>query len=434
MASSLKALTAGNTSSARRRVSVLAPAPLPRWPFTAMLALYPLWWALGFGTMAWIPLALCMAVLLIRRGNIRVPRGFGLWLLFMVLMLVSVIGIDSTGRFIGFVYRAMLYIAVTVVFIYVYNARERLTTRYALGVVTLFWLYAVLGGFAGVYFPTFSFHTPLGYVLPEGLKANEVVREMIEPRLTQYDPEGWFDLDPRPSAPFLYTNQWGNVYSLTLPMVIAYLASIPRTLKYWLVALAVLVSFVPAILTLNRGMFLGLGVAALYLLIRFLLAGRVRETLLLCAVGIVLAVAAVAMDLVDRVSSRVETSSSTEDRADLYEETITRTLQSPLFGYGAPRPSLTEGVPSVGTQGHLWMVMFSHGFPALVCFVLALVWLVIATLRTRDTTMLIMHTVQLVILVEIFYYGVLPNGLILSFTAAALALRGQPPNIRALHR
>lgn len=399
-------------------------APLPRWPFTAMLALYPLWWVLGLGTMAWIPLACCMLVLLVRRGGVRAPRGFGLWLLFILLMLASVIGIDSSGRLIGFIYRALLYLTVTGVFLYVYNAREHLTRRYALGVITLFWLYAVIGGFAGVFAPTFSFHTPLGAVLPQSIASNEVVQEMIAPRLTQYDPEGWFDLEPRPSAPFLYTNQWGNVYSITLPLVIAYLASIPRTLKFWLVTAAIPLSFVPAILTLNRGMFLGLGVAALYLLLRFLLAGRMRETIALCAIGALLIIAAVALDLVDRVTSRVETSSSTEDRADLYGETISRTLESPLFGYGAPRPSLTEGVPSVGTQGHVWMVMFSHGLPALVCFMLALIWLFVASMRARDTTSLILHTVQLVILVEVVYYGVLPNGLILTFAAAALALRG----------
>ena len=37
--------------------------------------------------------------------------------------------------------------------------------------------------------------------------------------------------------------------------------------------------------------------------------------------------------------------------------------------------------------------------------------------------MLILNTVQLVILVEVFFYGVLPNGLILTFPAAALAIR-----------
>ena len=397
--------------------------PLPRWPFTAMLALFPVWWVLGVAEMAWIPLAGLMVVLMARRGGITVPRGFAVWLLFLVLMCASVIGIDTSGRMIGFVYRVLLYLTITVVFVYVYNAREQLTMRYMLGVFTLFWLWAVIGGFAGIFFPEFSFRTPLAYVLPQGLQSNELIGEMVVRRLTQYNPDSWLALDPRPSAPFLYTNGWGNVYSITLPMVIGYLTLIPRGRRFWMLIVAIPLSLIPAFLTLNRGMFIGLGVAALYLFLRFALAGRLRQVVLLGLLGAVTVVAAMMLDVVERLDERVGTSSSTEDRANLYEETFTRTLQSPLFGYGAPRPSYTEGAPSAGTQGHLWMVMFSHGFPALICFMAALAWMFLATWRVRSTATLILHTVLLVIFVEVFFYGVLPDGLILTFPAAALLLR-----------
>lgn len=398
-------------------------AELPRWPFSAMFALYPLWWTLGFGGTIWIPLAACMLVLMTRRGGILVPRGVGIWFVFLALMCISVTGIDSPDRLIGFTYRALQYISITIVFVYVYNARERLTLRYVLGIMTLFWVFAVVGGFASVFFPLFSFQTPLGYVLPKGLQANEVVGEMVVRRLTQHNPDSWFALDPRPSAPFLYTNQWGNVYSLTLPMVLAYLQQLRRGPRFWLVVLAVLLSFVPALLTLNRGMFIGLGVAACYLLVRFAASGHLRSVMLILGVGATALLAGSLLNVDSKLDERVETSSSTDDRAQLYRETIDRTLESPFFGYGAPRPSITEGLPSVGTQGHVWTVMFSYGIPALVIFLLALVWLVLATRRVQDTTGLLLHTVQVVLLVEVFYYGVLPNGLILTFPAAALILR-----------
>ncbi len=396
---------------------------LPRWPFTAMLALFPLWWALGLGQMAWIPLAGCMVVLMVRRGGIEIPRGFALWLLFFVLMCASIVGVDTSGRLIGFVYRALLYATVTVVFVYVYNARESLTLRYVLGVFSLFWLWAVIGGFAGIFAPEFSFRTPLAYVLPQGLQANELVGEMVVRRLTQYNPDSWLALDPRPSAPFLYTNGWGNVYSITLPLVVAYMTLIRRGRRFWALMAAIPLSLIPAFLTLNRGMFIGLFVAAAYLFFRFVLAGKVREVLTLGIIGVIAGIAAVLLDVGSKLQGRVETSSSTEDRANLYEETFTRTLQSPLFGYGAPRPSFTEGAPSAGTQGHVWMVMFSHGFPALLCFLGALAWLFFATWRGRSTAMLVLNAVQLVILVEVFFYGVLPDGLILTLPAAALVIR-----------
>lgn len=405
-------------------------AALPRWPLTAMIVWFPLWWVLGVAEMAWIPLAGCMLVLMIRRGGIRAPRGFGIWLLFLVLMLVSVIGIDTSGRLVGFVYRAMLYLVVTLVFVYVYNARERLTMRYVLGVFTAFWVYTWLGGYAGVFFPEFSFRSPLGYILPPSLLQNELIDEMAVRRTAQYNPDGWLELAPRPSAPFLYTNAWGNVYSVTLPIAIAYLDVVRRGWRFWCVLIAVPVSLVPAILSLNRGMFIGLVVAGAYCFVRFIMAGRTREVLSLGALGLLGVGLAVGLDLFSRLSDRVEVSASTTTRSTLYEETWVRTLDSPFFGYGAPRPSYTSP-PAVGTQGHVWMVMFSHGLPALLCFMLALVWLVVATARWQGPVVLVLHTVQLVTLVESTYYGLLPNGLIVSFAVAALALRERDDGERA---
>lgn len=397
-------------------------AVLPRWPLSAMIVWFPLWWALGIADMAWIPLAACMVVLMVRRGGIRAPRGFGIWLLFLLLMIASVIGIDTTGRMIGFVYRALLYLVVTVVFLYIYNARERLSLRYVLGLLTLLWVYTWIGGYAGVFFPEFSFKSPLAYVLPQSMLSNEAIGEMAIRRTAQYKADGWLDLEPRPSAPFLYTNAWGNVYSLTLPIAVAYLREIRRGWRFWFVLVGIPVSLVPAFLSLNRGMFIGLGIAGAYLLLRFVLAGRTREVVALGLLGMLAAGFALSLDVLSRLTDRIETSGSTTTRSMIYEETWTRTLQSPLFGYGAPRPSYVAE-PSVGTQGHVWLVIFSHGLPALACFLLALGWLVWATARWRGSTMLVLHTVQLVILVECFYYGLLPNGLIVSFMAAALVFR-----------
>lgn len=418
----------GPAAAALRRSAL---PDLPRWPLTAMLAAFPLWWVLGAAEMMWLPLAGAMVVLMARRGGIRVPRGFGLWLLFLVLMLVSVIGIDTSGRLIGFVYRALQYLTVTVVFVYVYNARRTITIDDVLRLLTLFWLYVVAGGWLGVIAPEFAFRTPLGYVLPGALQANELVGEMVVRRATQWNPEAWTLLDPRPSAPFLYTNGWGNAYSLLLPPVLARLARMPRDFRFVLLLAAVPVSFVPAFLTLNRGMFIGLGVAAVYGGLRLLAAGRWRAVLALttaCAAGLV---AASAMDVWSRLLGRVESSSSTEDRANLYDETLQRTLMSPLFGYGAPRPSWTEGAPSAGTQGHIWMVMFSHGLPAAALFLGALAWLAAATWRARTPAALAVHVIQVVLLVEVFYYGVLPHGLLLVMLTAAAVLpapdTGTPP-------
>lgn len=405
--------------TARSRVG----GELPRWPFSAMFVLFPIWWVLGPGDMAWIPFGAIMALYLWQRGGIEVPRSFALWLAFLLLMSVSVIGIDSPGRLIGFVYRAAQYATFTTVFVYVYNARERLSMRYVLGVLTVFWGWTVLGGYASIAFPLFSFDTLLSYVLPQGLLSNELVGEMATRRLTQYEPGGWLDLDPRPSAPFLYTNAWGNVYSMLLPVAFCYLRMVSGTRRFMLLLVAIPLSLVPAFLTLNRGMFLGMGVALAFIAMMALLGSQRRLFVALLAVLVLVAGGAVAFDVDGRVEHRTEASATTENRANLYEETFERTLDSPLFGYGAPRPSDVEGVPSVGTQGQVWTVMFSHGFPALIFFLAWLGWTFLATLQTRDPLRIALTSVLLVILVEAAYYGVATNGLILSMTVAALLMR-----------
>ncbi|TFC89107.1 hypothetical protein E3T24_01550 [Cryobacterium sp. TmT2-59] len=396
---------------------------LPRWPLTAMFVLFPIWWLLGPGEAMWIALAAVMLLLLLRHGEIRAPRGLGIWLLFLLWMGCSVIGIDSGGRLLGFVYRALLYVTVTVVFLYVYNARATLTARYVLGVLTVFWLIVVAGGYLGVFWPLFSIDTPLGMVLPSSLSSNDLIREMVVRRVTQYSPDAWAPIDPRPSAPFLYTNGWGNAYSALSPMVVAYLVMVRRERRFWWLLPLIPLSFVPAFLTLNRGMFLGLALALAYVLLRCVLSGNVRAIAALAGLSLVAAGAWAALPVADRLDHRVEVSSSTEDRADLYVEAFTRTLEQPVFGYGAPRPSETPGAPSVGTQGQFWMVMFSHGFPGAALFMGWLAWAFFRSVRERDPAGLACNTVILVTLVESLYYGIMTTGLMVAMLAAAVALR-----------
>ena len=399
---------------------------LPRWPFASIFVLFPLWWLLGPGEAVWIVLAAVMAFYLLRHGRIEVPRGFGIWLLFLVWMTCSVVGIDTGGRLIGFLYRALLYVTVTVAFVYVYNARKNLTVRYVAGVLTVFWLIVVAGGYLGVFFPLFTVNTPFGLVLSPSISSNELVQEMVVRRVTQYNPTGWLKLDPRPSAPFLYTNGWGNAYSMLTPIVVAYLILVRKERRFWWLLLAIPVSFVPAFLTLNRGMFIGLGIALVYVAVRAVARGNLKAILALVGLVLVVGVVFAVLPIEQRLTQRVESSSTTQDRASLYVETFTRTLESPLFGFGAPRPSASPDIPSAGTQGQLWMVMFSHGFPGAALFMGWLVWAFFRSIRARDPVQVACNAVLLVVIVESTYYGIMTTGLMVAMIAAALTMRPGP--------
>ncbi|OLT41877.1 hypothetical protein BJF86_02395 [Serinicoccus sp. CNJ-927] len=288
-----------------------------------------------------------------------------------------------------------------------------------------------LGGYLGMFFPAAVIRTPLSMVMPGGLLGNELVNHMVVRRFAQFDPDGYFAVEPRPSAPFLYTNNWGNAYSLLVPFAVLYLVKVRGTRRFWIVLAVLLASVVPAGATLNRGMFLGLGIAAVYLSFRYVLLGNFRVLLSVVVVGLLGFGALTASTFDDRIDDRVEDTSTTEDRAEIYIQTIRSVQEAPLFGMGAPRPSANPNIPPVGTHGQFWMVLHSHGFPGIAFF---LGWFALAfalSLRRNDDVGLVANAMVLVGLIEILYYGALPVGLMLMMISAALALRPPSPQTTA---
>jgi hypothetical protein len=423
------ALAAAQTSEDPLPLPMDDTQAAPAWPLGMVLAGFPVWWLVGLGDAVLFITTIIVTHQFVRRRRIPlVPRGFGVWLLFVAWMSVSVVGIDSFGRLVGFTYRALLYFAATAVFLYVYSNRPTFTLRKVASLLTGFWMVCVVGGYVGVLFPLLTWRTPLASVMPRGLLANELVQEMMVRRVTQFNPDAYFLLTPRPSAPFLYTNTWGAAYSVLTPIVIAHAVQHLAGSRRALLLAAVVASTIPAFLTLNRGMFIGLGVAGLYIGIRGVLAGNVRVIAGVFAVGIVAMIVLATVPVGERLDQRLESSASTENRAALYSETLTRTLESPVFGFGAPRPS-NANLTSVGTQGHVWMVMFSHGIPATILFI---VWLAVAWANTahhRSGVGLAMNTAFVVIGIEIWYYGVVGMVLFVLMTAGAAAWR-PPPAVR----
>lgn len=406
------------------------PGPeLPAWPLAALFAAFPVWWLLGIGDISWTLVGVVMAFYLVRHGTVTVPRGFGYLLSYLLWVGLSVIAIDTFGRLLGFGFRYAQYISLAIVFVYVYNARKNLSFDRICGYLTAFWCWMIVGGYLGLLFPTTTIRTPLAMVLPGSLLSNDLVQRMAILHLTQgYNPAAWVPGDPRPSAPFLYTNNWGNAFSLLLPIVILYIVRVGPGWRRRLLLLAVPVSMVPAFLTLNRGMFLGLGVAAVVIAIRFALQGKFKAILIMAFVFAVGAVMLTVLPVTDRLDNRLEASGTNTGRTGVYSETIARTLTSPLFGFGGPRPADTSSaLPPAGTQGQIWMVMFSHGFIGVALFLAVLVWMIVRAFRWPETPGVVITGVLVALLVEVFYYGILGAGLCITLILGALAMREWPP-------
>jgi O-antigen ligase len=404
-------------------VRVRRTSALPSWPVVALFVAFPLWWALGLSSFICPILATPMALALAIRGRIHVPRGFGIWLLFILWMTASVFKVDDTNRLIGWAFRAVVYLSVTVLFLYVYNTpRQSLPVRRVALAMAAFWVAVVAGGYLGILFPEGGFSTVAENLMPGGLLANSYVRDLVHVDFAQRaDPTR--GLATRPQAPFVYTNVWGSNFALLLPFVFIALPRLRRRLPQLLLLLVLVASLVPAFLSLNRGLWLSLGVGLVYAAMRYALRGRVRAVaalLLLLGMALSLAVALPVQQLL-----RESKNETTSTRLALYQETVRKAQASPLLGYGAPRPSedISGSTPSVGTQGQLWMVLFSHGFPGLAFFLGWYVWVLWRSARAMTGAQLWLHVVVLIAIVQLPYYGMLPTGLPVFMVAGAVAMR-----------
>ncbi len=155
-------------------------------PFYLAFLGFPLWWAMGISAFIWPILAIPMALSLLLRGALHVPRGFGVWLLFLFWMVGSTAMLSDAGRAIPFGYRASTYFAATIIFLYLYSTpRELLTDRRAVLTLAVFWMVVTAGGFLGSVAPRFEFRSPMEIVLPGRLTNNEFVHELIHPAAAQ---------------------------------------------------------------------------------------------------------------------------------------------------------------------------------------------------------------------------------------------------------
>lgn len=400
---------------------------LPTWPMTALFGGLPLWWATGLLDVITIPFALLMAWLLARSTGVRVPVGFGWWLLYCLWAGASVVMLDHASAVVLFSYRWLLAAAAGVLFVYVFNARATLTSRYLSGTLTVWFAYVTVGGYLGLLVPTGSLRTPMQAVLPASAAGNDLVHQMTVRPFAQYNPGGVLEVSPRPTAPFLYTNNWGSVYALLLPFVVVYLLHTWRTLRGRLVAALIAASLVPAFLTLNRGMFVSLGFALAYVGLRALLTRQWRLLALVVAAVVVGVTLFNVLPVSERLGMRLDENAeatSNDARLSVYSQSLSAVAASPLLGHGAPIPAADPNDPFVGTQGQLWMLLVSHGPVAAAAWVIFF-GAMFARGHTRgDPIGLAAGTTLLVSLLQLLFYGLLPYGLPLVMVAAAVAARG----------
>jgi hypothetical protein len=433
----------------------------PAWPLTLLLAGIPLWWALGFGEYMFILLAIPMAARLYAwsaQGNraIRVPPGFGLWLLFLLCVLASVATLHETApgtlvspvsnRIISYSVRGAGYLAVTVILLFAGNLTERELSRQRLAwLLGLVAVYTSVGGLAGIVAPNFSFTSPLAAIVPGRLSSNNLVLQaQLHPALSQIQsilgqPRG------RPDAPFAYTNNWGNALAILLPWLVVGWWLLGTRRQRLIAAVTLTIVIVPVVYSLNRGLWIGLIVALCYAALRLAARGKLAVLGALLA-GLAVAVVVVsATPLQSIINQRLSTTGSVDRRGSLAVDAVNAAVAAPLIGYGDTRhpqgsiQSVTVGRSAscpacgggtIGANGQLWLLLICDGFLGTALY-LAFFAYGIWRYR-RDRTAYGMASVLVLVLSFVFMIAYDAAGAPLAITMLAYAMLWR--NERAMHQ
>ncbi|WP_367301627.1 O-antigen ligase family protein, partial [Arthrobacter globiformis] len=188
------------------------------------------------------------------------------------------------------------------------------------------------------------------------------------------------------------SNSWGVAFVVMTPVAIAALGTFRARWGRAAILLLLAASLIPALATGNRGMLVGVAVAIAYVLVRMGCRGHLLRVAALGTVAGTAYFALIATGTLEQILGRQKYSDSTGGRFSLYAETLEATLKSPLLGYGAPRLEESIGV-SLGTQGQIWMLMFSYGFVGLGLFAIFLLSGIFRTWHAAGNTGLWLHSV-----------------------------------------
>ncbi|MGZ4642679.1 MAG: O-antigen ligase family protein [Blastococcus sp.] len=420
------------------------------WPLTALLMLYPLWWALGMGTLILFVLPVPMVVHLWRSRPIATPPGFGLWLLFLFWLLASTIMLPAnppgtlpntvSSRLLSVGFALAGYLAATVILLYAGNLTEReFPRRKLVRQLGFFFIVCLGGGLLGTFAPTFGFTSLVERLLPQRIASNGFVSSLVHPAASQLQDVLGFS-SPRPSAPFGYTNTWGNCLALLIGwFVVAWLhkAGGPRRLV-GLVLLAL--SAIPIVYSLNRGLWIGLGLIVAFMALRLAMRGHIA-LLGGVIVGLVLVGTLVAVSpLATIIQERFDNPKSNAIRAFTLDRTLEVFQYSPVLGFGGPRAALGSsnsiaigadakcprcGNPTLGSNGQLWLLLIAQGAGGAALYVgffLRSLWA-----YRRDPTP-IGDAGLLALALPLFFmfvYNALTMPLVISFLSIALLWRNQ---------
>lgn len=428
-------------------VSAADRKPNPAWPLTVPLIGLPIWWVLGVWQFMVLAMAIPMGIYLIRQRSIAVPRGFGLWLLWMVWLITGVLVLQvdapsavpgfNPNRYVSFLFRYAWYAAATITSLYVVNTRRVLSSQTIIRAVAWLFVWFTAGGMLGLFAPGIDSPSVLQSFLPDAVASNPFVNSLMRIRAAQVQ-DFLGPPIPRPSAPFFYTNQWGFATAISLPFFVA--AWWNRGWRWRLAAVVVLAAGLFAVVSsLNRGVWVAVIAAVGLAIVQTVLQGRFKAIAVSIVVILATVVAVLFSPLGEVVAARLDNGDSDEVRGNLAITAVESAASgSPVVGFGSTRDvegtfsSIAGGAtdlcprceaPPLGSHGQLWLVTFSAGFVGVLLYVGFIVSQFVRTVRVRSSSAMAASASLLLLVVTLPFYDSIGIPILLGLLGVGLLAR-----------
>lgn len=380
----------------------------------------PVWYFLGAGALIWAIPGLVLGLDLVRRRTLRMPPGSGILLVLLGWFTLTGMQLRTVPALGLFAYRLSAFASMAAIYIWLANSdRRSLPTRTIVQLLGALWLVLVVFGYLAILFPDVSVASPIQRLLPGALTADPYVRDLTNISLAE--PQGFLGYPvPRPSAPMAYANGWGSTLGLLTPFfILGWLIDATRRRRV-IGTILLLAGVVPAVVSLNRGLWLSTALMFFYVAGRSVLDGN-RRLAIKVVVGAVVLVGVVSLSplqtlITDKVSGADDGDAT---RSSAYEEAIAYTRRSPIVGYGAP-VAIEHVAVAVGTHGLIWYLLVSHGVPGAALFLLWLAGVVRRGLPLRSTTGMWATSSVVVCVFQIPIYGLLPQIVLAGAFAAVI--------------
>ncbi|WP_344889058.1 hypothetical protein [Actinomadura meridiana] len=384
---------AGNTPLAAPRL--LPWRPRPGWPLSVAFLGFPIWWILGLANVVLLVMTVPMAATLWRRrGTLVAPSGFAAWLFFLVWVVLGLLTLwadaplaepgGGFSRLLVYGWRLAWYVSFTVVLLYIGNLSERdLPSSRIARLLGYMFIVTTAGGLIGSFFPSIQLTSPVEMMLPHGLAGNSFVRDIVHPKVADIESILGFE-QSRPMAPFAYANTWGAAYAFFLPYFLLTWVVRARTRRRIFGFVVLAASLWPVVYSLNRGLWGALGAIGLFGVVKLLQVGGPRVLAWTAGIAAAGAIVVALSPLPGLVQDRLDNPHSNNRRTLLAEETTRSALSgSPIVGFGSTRNVQGDlgsvaggdkigckacGSPPLGTQGHLWLLLFANGLVGTIAF------------------------------------------------------------------